>query len=211
MDLSTWLLYSSVALLSIVSPGPAILLAITTSLEHGFGKAIFSSLGNIVGIALISAAAILGLGIVLQTSALLFGVLKGVGALYLIYLGIKQWRSRRNLFDITLANGSSQGTAKAFRKGLLVAVTNPKAVLFFTALFPQFVDLSEPVGLQFFILTVTFMVFSLASLLTYALTARSARGWFAKRRRALWFNRVSGAVFISFGLGMLRLRNKTAS
>ena len=209
MELSTWLLFSGVALLAILSPGPAVLLAITTSLAHGFGKAVFSSVGNVVGILVISSAAILGLGIVLQTSALLFGVLKTAGAFYLIYLGLKQWRSKRSLFSEQSEEGS-QSSNKAFRQGLLVALTNPKAVLFFTALFPQFLDIGKPVALQFFVLTVTFMILSLLTLLGYALTAQTTKTWLAKGQRPIWFNRISGTVFIGFGLGMLRLRGRAA-
>lgn len=211
MELSTWLLFLSIALVTIASPGPAVLLSVTNSLVHGLKKSLISSLGNITGILLVSGAAVLGLGAVLQTSTLLFATLKTFGAFYLIYLGFRQWRSKHNLFSKSIeTQRPNQGKGKTFVQGLLVAISNPKAVLFFTAFFPQFIDLSEPVAPQFFILTATFMFFSFLALAVYALSARSAKGWFERGDRAIWFNRLSGATFITFGLGILRLKNRSA-
>ena len=147
----------------------------------------------------------------LQTSTLLFTTLKSFGAIYLIYLGIRQWRSKHNIFEKSIETSKyNQGKRKSFVQGLLVAISNPKAILFFTAFFPQFIDLSKPVMIQFIILTTTFMFFSFIILITYALSAHSAKGWFAKRDRAIWLNRISGTIFITFGLGILRLRNRSA-
>ena len=211
MELTTWLLFSGIALIAVISPGPAVLLSVTNSLTHGFSSSVFSSLGNVTGLFIVSGAAVLGLGAVLQTSTLVFNILKFCGALYLLYLGIRQWRSNGNFFAQSIETAPlGQGKGKAFVQGLFVAISNPKAVFFFTALFPQFLDLSKPIWIQFILLTSTFMLFSFLMLVLYARSARSAVGWFSKGRRALWFNRISGTIFIAFGLGMLRLRNKSA-
>ena len=211
MEFSTWLLFLSIALVAIISPGPAVLLSVTNSLTHGFTKSVFSSLGNITGIFVVSSSAALGLGAVLQTSILLFTTLKIFGAIYLIYLGIRQWRSKHNIFEQSIETSHyDQGIRKSFVQGLLVAISNPKAILFFTALFPQFIDLSKPIFVQFIILTTTFMLFSFLILLCYALSARSAKSWFVKGDRAIWLNRVSGTIFIAFGLGILRLKSRSA-
>jgi homoserine/homoserine lactone efflux protein len=211
MELSTWLLFLGIALVAIVSPGPAVLLSVTNSLTHGFTKSIFSSFGNIIGIFVVSIAAALGLGAVLKASTLLFTILKTFGAIYLIYLGIRQWRSKNNIFEKSIEPSKhNQGKLKAFVQGLLVAISNPKAILFFTALFPQFIDLSKPIMIQFVILTTTFMFFSFLILISYARSAHFAKSWFAKKGRALWLNRISGTIFIGFGLGILRLRNRSA-
>lgn len=211
MEISTWLLFSGIALVSIVSPGPAVLLSITNSLAHGPDKAVVSSLGNISGILIVSATAAMGLGAVLKTSELLFVVLKIVGAAYLIYLGIRQWHAKNVLFSQTSVQGAqNHATGRFFLQGVFIAVSNPKAVLFFTALFPQFIDLSQPVAFQFFVLTATFMAFSFFTLLIYALGANAFKKWFAIGSRAIWFNRIAGMVFVSFGLGILRLKNRAA-
>jgi homoserine/homoserine lactone efflux protein len=211
MELSTWLLFLGIAFVAIISPGPAVLLSVTNSLTHGFTKSILSSLGNITGIFVVSSAAALGLGTVLQASTLLFTTLKSFGAIYLIYLGIRQWKSKHNIFEKSIKTSKfNQGKRKSFVQGFLVAISNPKAILFFTALFPQFIDLSKPIMIQFIILTTTFMFFSFLILVIYALCAHSAKGWFAKGYRAIWLNRISGTIFITFGLGILRLRNRNA-
>lgn len=215
MQLSTWLLFSGIAFLSILSPGPAVLLAVTNGLRHGMITSICSSLGNIAGILMISGAAILGLGAVLQTSAFLFTLLKVTGAVYLIFLGVRQWQAEHHLFGASDSPDSDvqsvRGKRKSFVQGFLVALSNPKAVLFFTALFPQFIDLSKPVAIQFAILTSTFMLLSFLTLVMYARSAHFFKEWFSSRNRRLWFNRLSGAVFITFGLGILRLRNRAVS
>lgn len=211
MEFSTWLLFLGITLVAVISPGPAVLLSVTNSLTHGFTKSVFSSLGNIAGIFFISSAAAVGLGAVLQTSVLLFTTLKIIGALYLIYLGIRQWKTKRSVFEKSIeASMKNQGKCRSFVQGILVAISNPKAILFFTALFPQFIDLSRPIMVQFIILTLTFMLFSFIALVLYALSAHSAKGWFAKSNRATWLHRISGTIFIAFGLGILRLRSRNA-
>lgn len=210
MDFSTWLIFSGIALIAVVSPGPAVLLSVTNSLTHGFSKSLWSSLGNITGLFMVSGMAVLGLGAVLKTSTLLFSLLKLMGAVYLIYLGIRQWRSTDDVFSQETGPGRRNRTmGKSFIQGIFVALSNPKAILFFTALFPQFIALDRPVMTQFMILTATFMIYSFIALCIYAIGARTAREWFARGRRIIWFNRITGAFFITFGVGILKLRNRT--
>ena len=209
MNLSTWMLFSGVAFVSIITPGPAVLLSVTNSLTHGIKRSVYSSLGNIFGILIVSSIAAMGLGAVLKSSVILFTVLKVFGAIYLIYLGIRQWWAEHSFFDTSFEErGSSIGGHKAFIQGLFVALSNPKAVLFFTALFPQFVDISKPVAFQFAVLTSTFMILSFLTLVFYAKSAVSFKGWFSNGNRGIWVNRISGMIFIAFGLGLLRLRHK---
>lgn len=211
MELSTWILFTGIALISIISPGPAVLLSVTNSLTHGFKQSIFSSLGNVTGVLIVSATAAMGLGALLEASALLFTILKVAGAVYLIYLGIRQLRAKHNSFNThPELNIPAQGYRKLYVQGVLVALSNPKAVLFFTALFPQFINVSRPLAPQFTILTSTFMLLSFLTLVLYAKTAQSFKHWFSNSNRALWFNRISGMVFIIFGIGILRLRNRAA-
>ena len=96
MTLDTWLMFSLAAFITICSPGPAVLLAITNSVSSGMKSVIASSLGNITGLLILSSISILGLGVVIQTSAILFMTLKLMGAAYLIYLGVKKFRSNES-------------------------------------------------------------------------------------------------------------------
>jgi homoserine/homoserine lactone efflux protein len=209
MESSRWAMYAVVATISILSPGPAVLLAISNSVRFGLRRVMYSSLGNVIGVMCVSALAMLGLGAVLKSSAFLFGILKLIGAGYLIFLGIKQWNSKGNIFTRTtdaLAE-DSRSNWQLFTQGITLALTNPKAILFFTALFPQFIDGERALVPQFAILTGTFMTISFCSLMMYGLLARTTRHWFTVPRHARWFNRVSGGLFVLLGFGLLRLKN----
>ncbi|MEH6456424.1 MAG: LysE family translocator [Cocleimonas sp.] len=216
MDLSTWLLFIAVGTAAVVSPGPAILLAISNSVRFGMMKVFLSTLGNISGLFILSTAAIFGLGAIFKTSTSLFLLVKIIGAAYLIYLGVRQWRSKTNFFaeqavSESLKKGKSQknrdkSNVKIFSEGFLIAMTNPKAILFFTALFPPFINTSKALPQQFLIMTFTFMAMSFICLMSYGLLANKAKRWFAYGNRATWFNRTLGSVFIVIGAGVLTLK-----
>lgn len=175
MELHTWLLFTGVALVAIVSPGPAVLLAINNALAHDLKTVALSSLGNVLGLFTLSSAAMLGLGVLLHTSVYLFLSFKIVGALYLIYLGIKQFRNLGNAFTAlhVKEKKSKKELFGFFKNGYLICATNPKPILFFTALFPLFMEVNRPILPQFFILTLTFMTLSFMTLMLYAYFARS--------------------------------------
>ncbi|OYO28912.1 LysE family translocator [Janthinobacterium sp. PC23-8] len=215
MHFSNWLLFCGVALLVTFSPGPAVLLAISNAIAVGPRRAMVSSLGNGVGLFIISGVAMAGMGVVLATSATAFMLLKLAGALYLVYLGIKQWRSKTSIVataDVSQAPRAANpnSNAKLFRQGLTVALTNPKAILFFSALFPQFITQGEPVALQFAVLTTSFVACAMLAHLFYATLARLLKSQLASPGRAKLFNRISGGAFVLLGLSLLRLRSKTA-
>jgi len=208
MPFSTWIIYAAVALAAIVCPGPAIFLAISNSVAFGWRRVAFSSLGNIIGLLGVSCLAMAGLGALLKTSATVFTAVKLLGAGYLIYLGLKQWRSRGSVFSRAAGedSGGARSNGQIFLQGLLIALTNPKAILFFTALFPQFIRSDEPLAPQFLLLTGTFMGFSFLVLMAYGRLAHAARAWFADDVRSAWFNRCTGSLFLMLGVGMLRLK-----
>lgn len=210
MNFSTWLMFLAASLVAACTPGPGVLLAISNTVAHGSRSAILASLGNMAGLFMVSGATMIGLGTLLKTSATLFLTLKLFGAGYLIFLGVRQWRSRENLFARA---GDAQTQIKPsneqlFLQGFFLAPTNPKAILFFTALFPQFLKADQPVLPQFFILTATFAICTVVSHTAYTLLAHHTRSWFSNNRRARAFNRVSGGAFVLLGMGMLRLKNR---
>lgn len=213
MHLSNWLLFCSVALLVTFSPGPAVLLAISNAIAVGPRRAMISSMGNGFGLFIISGVAMAGMGVVLATSATAFMLLKLAGALYLVYLGVKQWRSKTSIVaDAPVAQGAANPNSfwKLFRQGLTVALTNPKAILFFSALFPQFITPGEPVAIQFTVLTTSFVACAMLAHLFYANLARLLKTQLATPGRAKLFNRISGGAFVLLGLSLLRLRAKAA-
>ncbi|MGK5055695.1 LysE family translocator [Janthinobacterium sp. LB2P49] len=213
MHLSNWLLFCSVALLVTFSPGPAVLLAISNAIAVGPRRAMISSMGNGFGLFIISGVAMAGMGVILATSATAFMLLKLAGALYLVYLGIKQWRSKTSVVaDAPVEAGAANPNSfwKLFRQGLTVALTNPKAILFFSALFPQFITPGEPVAIQFTVLTTSFVACAMLAHLFYANLARLLKTQLATPGRAKLFNRITGGAFVLLGLSLLRLRSKAA-
>jgi threonine/homoserine/homoserine lactone efflux protein len=209
MNIETILAFSVVAWLAILSPGPAILLALRNGVAFGLRAVTWSSLGNVTGIFGLSAAAMLGLGVLLKSSALLFGAVKLLGALYLFYVGLRHLFGRSSVLIASAETAAGAKTPTRFalyREAFVLAATNPKPILFFTALFPQFINANASLLPQFFVLTGIFMVLSFVTLLGYASVAGRARFFLLKPRVSKWINRVVGGVFISFGAALLALR-----
>ena len=209
MTIETLLTFSAVAGIAIVSPGPATLLAVRNGSAFGLRAAAWSSLGNVSGLFCVSATTLLGLGVLLKSSALLFAAVKTLGALYLFYLGLRQLLARSSASDAgvdTAPSTTAPAALRLYREAFLVATTNPKAILFFTALFPQFIDSQAPLLAQFLILTCIFMAISFTSLVSYAFVARRARHLFVQPLFARWGKRLVGSIFIAFGAALLTLR-----
>lgn len=212
MTTQTILAFSTVATLAILSPGPSVLLTLRNGATLGARAVVWSALGNISGVFGLSAAAILGLGVVLKSSVLLFSVVKAAGAGYLIYLGLRHLLGRAVVApledDHQAAGTAAPSPARLYREAFFVAGSNPKAVLFFTALFPQYIDEKTAVLPQFLILTFLFMTISYAIHLVYALMASRARGLLRRPSFARWLNRTVGAAFVLFGSMLLVLRRR---
>ncbi len=211
MNTHTILTFAAVAGLSIATPGPAVLLTLRNGASSGAKSVAWSALGNICGVFCLSVAAILGLGMMLKSSALLFGIVKLIGASYLFYIGLRHLFGRATV--VADAQINSQPKIAPARGGLyqeafLTAATNPKAVLFFTALFPQFLDTQAPLMSQFFILTGVFMALSYAIHMGYAVLASRAGKVLYKPGFAKAMNRIVGTVFVSFGALLLSLRRQ---
>ncbi|QPF72386.1 LysE family translocator [Roseateles sp. DAIF2] len=214
MDFASWLAFVGVALVVAFSPGPAVLLAISNSLAHGAGRAMIGALGNALGLLIVAAAATLGLGALLQTSATAFLLLKLVGAAYLIYLGVRQWRQRASAFDgidEAAAARERPSARRLFANGLTVALTNPKAILFFTALFPQFLREASPASEQFLVLVLSFSGCVVLAHGFYVLLARALRRRLSSARRVQALNRLFGAGFVAIGVSLLGLRAKAVA
>ncbi len=213
MNTETVIAFAAVAIVAILSPGPAILLALRNAVAFGIRAVVWSSLGNVAGLFCVSAAAMLGLGVLLKSSALLFGLVKILGAMYLFYIGVRHLVGRTSVLSVQEGESTSAvvpGPYELFREAILIALTNPKPILFFTALFPQFISATKPLLPQFFILTGLFMVLSFVTLLGYAMLAERARGLLLRPIFARWVDRVVGTVFISFGTALLMLRRQAS-
>jgi threonine/homoserine/homoserine lactone efflux protein len=203
MEAHTWLIYLLAALGLSLSPGPNGLLALTHGALHGRRKALYTVTGGCVGFVTIIALSMFGIGALLQASLAWLTVLKWVGGAYLVWLGIQVWRSPPIGIDISQRAQARSG-GSLFRQGALSAITNPKAILFFAAFLPQFIDPARSLVIQFVVMAGTFAVTEFVTEIFIASVAHRISAWLARVGRG--FNRACGGVFIAIG-ALLPLRS----
>lgn len=199
-----YFLFLSICIATVASPGPAVFLAIKNGLTHGFKRTAFAVLGNLTALFIMMMISAAGLGAIILASASLFNLLKIAGGLYLIYLGVKLLRSKPLKIELTQSKSNATvSLLQLYREAFLVSMTNPKAIAFCTALFPQFIKPNQPVVSQFIVLAGTFGACSFVFLCLYAALASKLRPQLAKETILRWFNRLTGIAFMGFGLGLL--------
>ncbi|MFT6202161.1 MAG: threonine/homoserine/homoserine lactone efflux protein [Candidatus Endobugula sp.] len=209
MTLETLLIYTVVSFFYILSPGPAVFLAMSNGLSHNMKVVAVSSLANILGLFCLSAVSIVGLGAILLSSSYLFLAVKIIGAVYLVFLGVKQFfiASRAAMIGTDEESSEHKKITAYFLESFILAVTNPKPILFFIALFPQFLQVNQAAAPQFFVLTSIFMVLSFFVLCSYGYISKSARALFKKATFVQWFHRITGGLFIVMGFSLLKLKS----
>ncbi|WP_295518412.1 LysE family transporter [uncultured Pseudomonas sp.] len=211
MSLHDWFGFVAVAMLVSLTPGPGVIMALSNSVAYGPRRAMLGSVGNACGLLVISTATSAGLGVILRASATAFLLLKVLGASYLIYLGIKQWRSRGSAFDtLDQSGGRVLTNHRLLFNGMLVALTNPKAILFFAAFLPQFIRPGGDSHTQLGILVLTFAACSVLSHLFYVTLAQVLRRTLAAPHRARLLNRLFGASFVALGASLFTVQAKVA-
>jgi threonine/homoserine/homoserine lactone efflux protein len=199
MELHTWLWYALAALGLSLSPGPNGLLALTHGALFGQRRTWFTIAGGALGFVTVIALSMFGIGALLQTSLVWLTVLKWVGGLYLVALGVQVWRAPP--VGVAVAAGAaSRSGLSMFRQGWLSAVSNPKAVLFFAAFLPQFIDPQRPLWGQFVIMAATFALIEIATEAVLAGTAARLAPWLQRAGRR--FNRTCGALFMGLGAAL---------
>ena len=210
MTIQSWLMYLVLVVVATSTPGPAVLFIMTNSTLHGWRKAVFAALGNIVCLFCLGIIAVTGLGSILKASEIVFNIIKYAGAAYLIYLGLKVIFQKRSDFS-TMKNqliSTDVSSQKIFFQALGIALSNPKAIIFLTALFPQFVNINEALTPQFSMLIATLMVFSFSFLMFYALLAHKVKTLLIKPNRIKVFNRTSGSIYVGLGVLLAVSSNK---
>jgi homoserine/homoserine lactone efflux protein len=192
-----WELFAAFFLITVVlvvTPGPIVTLVIATSAREGIGAGLTTVAGTTLGNAILLAAIAFGLSWVVNNMAMLFEVMRWVGAAYLVWLGIQAWR---NAGEVTEAPPLKR---VHFWRGIFVALTNPKTIAFFTAFLPQFVDPALPADRQLFVMCLTSIAIAFVFDSAWATAAGMGRAWFVKPARAKLLGRVSGAVLIGGGI-----------
>jgi threonine/homoserine/homoserine lactone efflux protein len=186
----------------IVIPGPGVLFVVGRALAHGRRTALASAAGHAAGNGGVAICVALGVGALVERSQVVFTVVRLAGAAYLIWLGIQAFRHRGSLADVLSSAAEPRGDVRAAREGLTVGITNPKAVILFAAVLPQFVD--RPAGhipAQMLILSAISVVIGLTSDTCYGLAASTVRAWFARSPRRLGLvGGVGGLAMIGLGV-----------
>ncbi len=200
MSWSLWVAFLVAAIVIAVSPGPGAVLSMASGLRHGYLAALRSIFGLELALLVQLAVVALGLGAVLATSATAFLVLKVVGAGYLIWLGVQKWRARPEPLD---ERGAAPGRGRSLvLQGLLVNLTNPKAIIFMAALVPQFIDPRAPQLPQFLIIGATMVVVDTLVMSCYAGLATRFRPLLRNPRALRLQNRVFGGLFVGAGAAL---------
>ncbi len=194
-SLHAWLGFVLAAELLLLIPGPTVLMLLGCALRHGRRATLSAVPGVVAGDALAMSASLLGLGMILAASAALFEALKWVGALYLIYLGISQWRQ-----PPAAVAGSAIDPRRLRRRAFTVTALNPKSIAFFVAFMPQFVTPHSTALPQLLILGVTFLLLAGLNAAGYALAAGSLQTLLAGGRARRRLNRTGAAVLVAAGV-----------
>lgn len=203
--INDYLMYVTLALTITALPGPAVILTVRNSIKYGYNVAILNILGNFVAMVILASLSAVGLGAIIVTSSALFSAIKVAGCVYLIYLGIQAWRAPyvRVDDDVALYANKKKQLFTVFKQGFGVGIANPKAIAFFTALFPQFIDPSRAYLPQFLTLILTIEGISTVVLTTYALCSSAAAPFLCQKKPMTLFNKITGAAFCLFGLALI--------
>ena len=199
MDPHTWLIYLVAAFGLSLSPGPNGLLALTHGALHGRRKALCTISGGALGFITVIALSMFGIGALLQTSLVWLTVMKWVGGAYLVWLGIQVWRSPPIGLEVRKVGESRSGWS-LFQQGALSALTNPKAILFFAAFLPQFIDPGRSLLVQFVVMAGTFAAIEIAAEMFIASMAHRISPWLGRVGRR--FNQACGGVFVAIGVAL---------
>ena len=194
------LTFIAFALVIIAIPGPSVMFAISRALVLGKRGALLTVVGNGIGVFIQALAVSVGLGVLIQSNELLMHIIRLTGAGFLIYLGITAIRHRRDGLDLT-APVVVPRSSHILRESILVGLSNPKTIVFFSAAFPQFVVASgTPIVFQMILLSVIFVVFGISGDAIYALSAGAARDWFAKSQgRVIAMRTIGGIAMTTLG------------
>jgi homoserine/homoserine lactone efflux protein len=206
MSWETWILFAITETALCLSPGPAVLLVLSQGLARGTLSSVWSNLGILAGNTMYFVLSATSLGAVLLASDELFSAVRWAGAAYLIWLGVTAFFGKSSVLSVAPAGGPPSGRRRIFVNGFVLQAANPKALVFFTALLPQFMDPGGSVVSQVAILAVTSVVIEFFVLLGYGALAGRMTSFAARPRFRTLANRVAGSMLITAGLGMAALR-----
>ena len=208
MTLELYSAYVLATFIVLAIPGPTIMLVVSYALAQGRRSALASVTGVALGDTTAATLSLIGLGALLATSAVLFTVLKWIGAAYLIWLGFKMWRAEPAPLETTAA--SSRDNRTILLHAWIVTALNPKGIAFFIAFLPHFIAPEAPVTPQLVLMGVTFVALAIVNALVYAYLAAAVRTQVKRPSTMKLINRLGGGVLIGAGLMTAMVRRATA-
>jgi threonine/homoserine/homoserine lactone efflux protein len=203
MELHVFLAFVVATTIMIALPGPSVLLTVAHSISFGWQHALSTVAGATMGIAVQLIVAAIGLTSLLNVVAGAFEWLRWAGAAYLVYLGIKQWRSASEPLKF---DTSSVSKKNLFVQGLVITIPNPKSLIFIAAFLPQFIDAARPLGLQFPVIVPTFLAITFTITSVWALVAGKVSGFVQSQRAFQTVLRTAGGLMIIAGAGLALAR-----
>jgi hypothetical protein len=200
MNLNTWWLFFGMTFVVSATPGPNMLLIMSTSARWGVRAAVAAMAGCMSSLLVMMSVSAAGLGAVLHAFPAVFDVLRFFGAAYLAYLGVQCWRApvQESAPDVSAEPVAGESAWSLYRRGAMVAGSNPKAMLFAAAFFPQFIHADSPALPQFAILLATFTVIEVSWYFAYAFSGHKLSQYLQQTRVMRAFNRLTGGAFIGF-------------
>ena len=206
MTWQIWLLFVMTEAVLSLTPGPAVLYVLSQAIRRGPGKSVWASWGILSANVLYFTLSATSLGAVIVASYKLFFLIKWLGAGYLVYLGLRSFFAKTSVLLLPESVGDSRSGPRILRDGFLLQAANPKAILFFTAILPQFIDAHHNIAFQILVLGVSSILVEFLILFAYGqLTGRALRTARSPRFEK-WTNRVAGSLLIVAGVGLARLR-----
>ncbi len=212
MSFATWLGFAISAIIIALSPGSGAVLSMSHGLSYGVKKASATVLGLQLGLLLVLFIAGAGVGSLLLASEVAFNVVKTVGALYLIWLGLSQWRAKVKEGTDVSAGGRAPlpSVKRRVLTGFLTNATNPKGIIFMVAVLPQFIAQNQPVLPQLLILAVTMVAIDMTVMHGYAFLASTMQGYFRDVKAMRMQNRIFGGLLMAVGTALFFVKRNHA-
>lgn len=206
MTWQIWLLFVITEAVLSMTPGPAVLYVLAQAIRRGPGQSVWASGGILSANALYFALSATSLGAVIIASYKLFFLIKWLGAAYLVYLGLLSFFGKASVISLPETAAGSRSGPRILRDGFFLQAANPKALLFFTAILPQFINAHHNVAFQILVLGTSSVVVELVILFIYGQLAGRALSTARSPRFEKLTNRLAGSLLIGAGVGLARLR-----
>jgi threonine/homoserine/homoserine lactone efflux protein len=209
MSLQTLALFIPACFALNMAFGPNNLLSLTIGARHGMGMALTAAAGRLVAFTIMIAIAALGLGALLMASEMMFSLIKWVGVAYLLWIGWRLLRSKAAYEEMAIETGDRTSVKAYLRQEFFVAAGNPKAILIFTAFFPQFIE-PQAYWQSFATLGAIFLVLEVVAIAAYSFIGARLKGFVRNARGLQRINRISGSMMMAFGVMLAFARRPTA-